>query len=162
MRVLLIFLLLVSGCSHYSAKKYSKLFPYGTYKHLIEIKSEKEKFSFQGLNRSSPDELIVAVLGGFDVTILKCRENYSTGEKEIYFDKNIIPMSEEKLFLYLSVFKKIYELDKSICEKNTCHERIYGQDLFFDFNEKGEVSLIRITRGKTKAKIKVVEYEKLP
>ena len=126
----------------------------------MTIKTKKDRFSFQGINRSSPQELVLIALGAFNITLLKYKEEYTSLKKEIYVDKKLFSFKEEQLMFYLSVFKDIYALDRSICHKNKCHKRLYGQDFFFNLKEEnlGEVSKIYFSRGSSEIEIEIIEY----
>jgi hypothetical protein len=156
----LLVLLILTSCA-YQSRVYPKLFPYGTYQHEVTITADKKSMTFPGVNLWTPDDLTVVALGAFDTTLLKYKETFANGKKEIFVDRNFIPLSDEKAKMYLSIIRKLYELDRSICERKTCRKSIYGQEFIFDLNEAEDVSSIRVLRDETKITIKVVGYEKL-
>lgn len=154
-------LLILTSCA-YQSRVYPKLFPYGIYQHEVTVTADKKSMTFPGVNRWTSTDLTVVALGAFDTTLLKYKETFANGKKEIFLDKNFIPISDEKAMMYLSLIRKLYELDRSICERKLCHKSIYGQDFWFDLNDAGEVSTIRMSRDEAKIKIQVVGYEKIP
>lgn len=140
---------------------FPRLFPFGVYQHQVTVESNGKTQTFFGVNKWSPQELTMVALGALDVTLVKYTENLKSGEKEVFIDKNFIPLTEQEAKEYLGHAKKIYSLDQSICEKKWCHKKIFGLvDLHFDLNDAHEVSEMRFEVRDSKVRIKVVGYEK--
>lgn len=161
MKLFLIFLLLAS-CAFKPKPPKPKLFPFGTYQHLVTVDVKGQKFQFPGMNQWTQTHLLVVALGAFDMTVMRYKESFKPTKKEIFIDHNVIPLSDEKMLLYLSILKDIYSLDHSICKEKLCRDSFYGQDFYFDLDENGAVKSIRATRENVKLNVEVVSYEKNP
>lgn len=156
-RILL--LLIVTSCAHKLFVPKAMLFPYGIYQHQVSLDVDGKNQSFSGVNRWSKTDLTVVALGPFDATLLRYKEDFVKYKKEIYIDRNFIPLSDEQAKLYLSVLRDIYSSDFSNCTKTLCRKTFYGQEFLFDLDAEKKVTNIRFSRGKIKINVAVESYE---
>lgn len=154
----LILSLLLFSCT--SKPPGEKLFPYGVYHHEVALDVKGQSHNFMGVNKWTHDELTMVALGSFDVTLIKYFENLKSNKQEVYVNKNFLPLSDEKAKTYLGFLKKLYALDRSICDGKKCRESFFGQEFFFDLNDTNQVESIKFERGDVKVNVKVVGFEK--
>ena len=117
--------------------------------------------NFTGINKWTETELSMVAISDFGLTLLKYVEDLKNNEKQVYVNKDILPLNESQVIKYLSFMKNIYELDKSICEEKTCKESFYGQEIRFLLNDQKQVSEIEFGRNDLKVNIQVVKFEPL-
>lgn len=157
MMKILVLLLFVSCAS--TRQSDPPLFPFGVYQHRVRLELKENAFEFDGANKWSREELSLVALGPLDVTILKYTENLKSGKKEVFVNPLFLPLDEDKAIFYLSFLRKLYELDRSICQGQNCQARFYGQVVNFELDASQQVKHIRTERSTTKIHIEVLGYE---
>jgi hypothetical protein len=152
----------LASCSNIPVReKPAKLFPFGTYHHNISIQLKDKDLSFPGLNLWTPEKFVVVGLGPMDVTIIKYEEDKVNYKKDLYINKEFIPLEESRALQMISLLKEMYELDRSICEGKQCKKSFWGVPILFDLNELDQVSKIHAERQGIKVNVDITSYEKV-
>ena len=158
----LIFLFLVS-CSNMPKKPApEKLFPFGTYHHNIsfEVKAKEIAMSFTGINQWTKERFVVVGLGPMDMTMIKYTENKENYTKDLYINKELIPIDEDRALKLMSLMKDMYSWDRSICEDKKCRDTFWGIPINIELNDQYQVSKIMVSQGGVVVNVDVTSYEK--
>lgn len=163
MKILIIVsLLFITACSNIpNREKPAKLFPYGTYHHNISINLKDKDMSFPGVNLWSPEKFVVVGLGPMDMTIIKYDEDRVNYKKDLFINKELIPLDESRALQMISLLKEMYELDRSICTGKVCTKSFWGVPIIFELNAQDQVSKFHAERKGIKVNVDVTSYEKI-
>lgn len=157
----LVLLLLLCSCATTPKAPVEKLFPYGTYHHSVVVTTKTNKMSFTGINQWTKERFVVVGLGPMDMTMIKYEENKINYTKDLYINKELIPLEERHALQLLSLIKEMYDWDKSICDGLQCSKRVWGIPVKMELNEKNQVSEISVEKDNIKVVVDITAYEKI-
>lgn len=164
MKTLILYLVLIflTACSSSPPKTPpAKLFPYGTYHHNISLLLKDKNMSFPGINLWSEERFVVIGLGPLDITMIKYEEDRINYKKDLYINKELIPMDESRALQLIGLLKEMYTWDRSICKGRECEKSYYGIPIRFELNEQDQVSKIKAERDRIKVNVDILSYEKI-
>ncbi|MBY0414765.1 MAG: hypothetical protein K2Q18_11390 [Bdellovibrionales bacterium] len=154
-------LILISSCSSVPKKPREMLFPYGLYQHKISLMIKDQLMSFPGINRWTEDRFVVIGLGPMDITMIKYDEDRVNYKKELYINKELIPLDEGRALQLIGLLKEMYSWDKSICKGKQCEKSYYGIPIIFELNDSDQVSKIKVERDRIRVNVEITNYEKI-
>jgi hypothetical protein len=161
-KYLLLSSFLLAACSVIPTKDIpNKLFSYGVYHHNISVTGKDKQLSFTGINQWSKERFVVIGLGPFDMTVIKYEENKETLNQELYINKEIIALDDDKVLKMMSLMKAMYYLDHSICDGKYCATSFWGVPIKLELNDQNQVINIKIERGDIKVNVDVTAFEKI-
>lgn len=157
----LILLLIICSCATTPKVPVEKLFPFGTYHHNVIVTTKTNTMSFRGINQWTKERFIVVSLGPMDMTMIKYEENKIAYTKDLYINKELIPLEEKQALQLLSFLKDMYDWDKSICNGSQCSKRVWGIPVKMELNTQNQVSKISVENDNIKVIVDVTAYEKI-
>lgn len=155
---ILIFFLIVS-CSSIKKTSPKNIFKHGLYKHEISILlPNKKMITLIGYNEHSDKSFKLVGLSSFGTTVISY--NQSKDKSHLYYDKNIIKLTQFQMNIVLSSISDLYKLNTDICEANICTHSIFGKNIYIITDDSKNVLQIKTKYKNYIIDIKVTSYEK--
>lgn len=157
----LVLLLTICSCATTPKVPVEKLFPFGTYHHNIMVTTNASIMNFTGINQWTKEHFIVVGLGPMDMTMIKYEENKIAYTKNLYINKELLPLEERQALQFLSFLKDMYDWDTSICNGSECSKRVWGIPVKMEIGAQGYVSKISVEKDNIKVIVDITAYEKI-
>lgn len=154
-------LLFLFSCASTPKVPVAKLFPFGTYHHNVKVTTKTNEMSFVGINQWTKERFVVVGLGPMDMTMIKYEENKVAYTKDLYINKELMPLEERHALQLLSLIKDMYDWDRSICEGQHCSKRVWGIPVKIELNTENQVSQISVAKDNITVVVDVTAYEKV-
>ncbi len=136
-----------------------EIFPYGIYQHQITVHTKNTTLNFQGINQWTAEKFVVVGLGPMDMTVLKYEEDRVAYTKNLFINKEILPIDESRAYQLISLLREMYSWDRSICKEKICEDSYWGLPIKIELGEKNQVSKILVVRGDIEVIVDVKNYE---
>ena len=154
-------LLFLYSCASIPKVPVAKLFPFGIYHHNVVVKTRTNTMTFVGINQWTKERFVVVGLGPMDMTMIKYEENKIAYTKNLYINKELIPLEERHAMQLLSLIKDMYDWDQSICEDLHCSKSVWGIPVKIELNLEKQVSQISVSKDNITVVVDVTAYEKV-
>jgi hypothetical protein len=141
------------------AKAEDLIFPYGRYRHLVELEILGErgphKYSFEGIVDSQPDQIQLVALSPFHTTLMTVTEDRLTGEIKTQAYMNSLVSKQDKFTEYYSLVRQILILSRKAKDSVDLHVLTRSED--------SNPLQLSVRRGAIDAIVELSDYqEKIP
>lgn len=105
---------------------FQKLFPNGSYEHIVTIKTPKNQYKINGVAKITDNNLKIVALSNFYTTLLKLEKQKGSPLKVIYIDKSFSKFEDKLENIFENIFS-IFTLSYANKRKTYFEKKVKDQ-----------------------------------